>query len=101
NRIQEMVKKAFQPLYLELHNESFKHSVPPNSETHFKLLLVSPLFNGQSRVERQRQVYQVLDEEFKSGLHALTIRALAPEEWKAEASNEFVSPDCQGGSKKN
>lgn len=97
-RIHDKIQEALKPQYLLLENESAQHSVPADSETHFKLLVVSEKFLGLSRVERQRQVYQPLDEEFKSGLHALTVKALTPEEWKPEQEKNFVSPTCRGGS---
>lgn len=101
-RIRAKIEAAFQPItHFELVNESHSHSVPRNSETHFKLVLVSPVFEGQSRVARQRRVYDVLAEELKGGVHALTQRLLTPGEWSPEAAASFVSPNCHGGSKRD
>ena len=97
NRIETRVKESLNPLHLELANESSQHSVPAGSETHFKLLVVSEQFGGLSRVERQRKVYSLLDSEFKSGLHALTVRAMTPEEWKKDGAGDFISPNCVKG----
>lgn len=91
--------KTLNPEFVELINESHSHSVPKNSETHFKLLLVSAEFVGMARVQRQRKVYDLLAEELKSGVHALTMRLLTPEEYSKEQS-DFVSPSCHGGSKR-
>jgi BolA-like protein 1 len=99
NRIENQVREAIKPLHLEIENESSQHSVPTGSETHFKILIVSQLFLGLSRIERQRKVYSLLDSEFKSGLHALTVRALTPEEWEKDGADGFISPECRGGSK--
>ncbi len=96
NRIQLLVQENLKPLHLELENESSQHSVPPGSETHFKLLVVAHDFQGLSRVDRQRLIHGLLDQEFKVGLHALTIRAMTPEEWEKQKPNSFVSPNCQG-----
>lgn len=63
-------------------------------ETHFKVLVVSTAFQGLARVPRQRQVHELLADEFKKGLHALTIRALTPEEYASGAAKGFVSPSC-------
>jgi BolA protein len=38
---------AFEPLHLEVINESNRHHVPPNSETHFKVVVVSDKFSDQ------------------------------------------------------
>ncbi len=98
--IRQKIEAGFHPEYYELENESSKHSVPPGSETHFRLLVVSDHFAGLSRIDRQRQVNSVLAAELMGGVHALSQRALTPEEWE-KTKDEFpmVSPECRGGSK--
>ena len=50
-----------------------------------EVTVVSPAFEGVSRVRKQQLVYAAIDELIKSGaLHAVTIRALTPAE-RAEA----------------
>ena len=51
---------ALNPLHLEVLNESHMHSVPANSETHFKLVIVAEAFNAKRKVARQQSVYQLL-----------------------------------------
>ena len=99
-RIQQKLKDAFQPTFLDLVNESHMHSVPEGSETHFKLVLVSARFEGQSRVARSRLVHECLTAELKGGVHALTQRLHSPTEW-AEMNETIVveSPPCFGGGK--
>lgn len=101
DRIKSQVSEVLNPVHLELVDESSQHSVPRGSESHFKLLVVSEQFKDLNRVERQRKVYSLLDGEFKNGLHALSLRALTPEEWQKTQEDEFQSPQCLGGSKKN
>ena len=98
--IREKIEKSLQPEYYELENESSKHSVPPGSETHFRLLVVSEKFSGLSRIDRQRQINALLAEEMSGGVHALSQRALTPQEWE-KTKDEFplLSPLCRGGSK--
>jgi stress-induced morphogen len=99
-RIQNMLTAELSPLILEIEDESHMHS-GPNSETHFKILIVSAEFEGISRIDRQRRVNKVLEEELKNGLHALTQRALSPTEWnKAGKLTGFISPPCAGAPKK-
>lgn len=62
----------------ERHKDHAGHD--ESGQTHFRLNVRSPHFSGKNRVERQRIVYTVLDEVFKSGLHSLTVTALSPEE---------------------
>lgn len=100
-KIADKVKAEFAPEHMVLENESHSHSVPRNSETHFKLLLVSEKFAGLNRVARQRAVYGLLkDEMAPGGVHALSLRLFAPSEWAEDAANTFQSPNCMGGSKR-
>lgn len=48
---------------------------------HFEALIVSKLFSGLSRVQRQQRVNAVLRDHFESEvLHALSMQCLTPEE---------------------
>jgi BolA protein len=86
---------AFAPTYLEVENESHSHSVPKNSETHFRVLIVSEHFQGLSRVQRQRLIYDLLKLELSSGVHALAQRAYTPLEWQQlQGQVDTSSPLC-------
>jgi BolA protein len=86
-RIIQLLQKL-QPVKLQLVNNSAAHAghsqhLGPSAqtgETHYQLSIVSPAFEGLSRVDRQRQIMNLLKDEFTSGLHALEIKALAPNE---------------------
>jgi stress-induced morphogen len=97
-RIEEKLSARLSPSVLEVVNESGMHSVPKGSETHFKVVVVSDAFQGQSLVERHRLVYQLLDEELRGGVHALAITSRTPDEW-ARRNAVASSPPCLGGSK--
>lgn len=92
-RIQDQLK-TLNSVHFELENESDQHSGPKGRETHFKLLIVSSVFENQSRVDRQRQIFDLLKNEMQTGLHALSIRALTPQEWE-QKQNLFQSPECK------
>jgi BolA protein len=99
-RIFESLTKALVPTVLEIENESHMHSGPA-SESHYKVLIVSPLFEGKSRIDRQRDVNDALKSEFSQGLHALTQKALTPAEFEVQKDAlNFISPECRGGSKR-
>ena len=83
---------------LEVINESGMHAVPKGSETHFKVVVVSSAFEGLTRVARQRLVYAALDEELRSGVHALTVTSKTPAEWQASPEVP-ASPPCAGARK--
>lgn len=94
-KIESKISEKFSPIHLVLENESHMHSVPANSETHFKMLLVSAAFEGVSRVQRQRLVNEVIAEELAGPVHAFSQRLYTAEEWeKAKEKLVFQSPDC-------
>jgi BolA protein len=97
--IEEKIRAAFAPIHLEVVNESHKHNVPRDSETHFKVLVVSELFEGKKIMEQHRMVNNVLEEEFTNGLHALALSTKTPAKWNASSGVLHESPPCLGGSK--
>jgi len=82
--IAEKLNRAFAPQRLEVVDESHRHEGHaghrPGGETHFRLYIVSDVFQGKSRIERHRMVNELLSGELKGGVHALAIHALAPGE---------------------
>lgn len=50
---------------------------------HFEAVIVSPLFRGKSKVQQHQLVYRALGDRMREEIHALSMRTLAPEEWKA------------------
>ena len=85
-RIQEILEAAFKPTLLEIVDESAKHANHagrnglPAGETHYQVRMVAAALQGQSRLARSRAVHEALDPEFKSGLHALSLKLQTPEE---------------------
>ncbi|KAM4600568.1 bolA-like protein 1 [Polymixia lowei] len=96
--IRTKLTSALEPEYLEVHNESHMHAVPPGSESHFRVLVVSPRFEGVSLIQRHRMVNDALREELSSRVHALAIQVKTPQQW---GSNPTLakSPPCMGGSR--
>jgi BolA protein len=96
--IRQKIESTFSPTYFEIENESHKHS-RGGAETHFRIIVVSGKFEGFSRVDRQRQVANLFDEERNQGLHALAQRTFTPSEWeKMKDQLTLKSPACQHGS---
>ncbi len=91
--------QALSPAHLEVANESHMHSVAPGSETHFKVIAVSPQFDGLGLVGRHRRIHELLRAELAAGLHALSIHAFSPAEWARQA-HDTTSPACRGGAGK-
>lgn len=82
--IRQKLSDRFAPTRLEIIDESHRHAghagARPEGETHFALTIVSAAFSGESRVARQRLVYQTLAEELATRIHALSLTTLAPDE---------------------
>lgn len=85
------------PRFLQVENESHLHHVPPDSETHFKVTLVSEAFEGLMPVKRHQRIYGLLDEELAGPVHALALHLYTPREWERRHGEIPASPDCRGG----
>ena len=70
----------FKPSFLKVENESHLHKNHPQSpkggNSHFYVIIKSSIFNNLSRVQSQRRIYKVLENEMKSFVHALRIKIL-------------------------
>ena len=97
--IKSKLINQFSPFHLELINESFKHSVPKNSETHFKVIIASNKFENMTPVEKHQMVYKVLSDEFTNGLHALSLVVKTEKEWNSGCYKGTVDIPCRGGMK--
>lgn len=98
-QLQTRLSAAFAPDWLELDNESHQHSVPADSETHFRLVMVSQSFEGKRVVARHQSVYAELADLLAGPIHALAMHLYDPEEWSQKTREAPASPDCLGGSK--
>ena len=81
-RIRDLLTEAFEPTALEVIDDSAKHAghagAAPEGQTHYTVKITSAAFEGLSRVQIQRSVMLVLQQEFDTGLHALSLKASAP-----------------------
>ena len=96
-QIIDKITQELSPSYLLVENESHMHSVPANSETHFRVIVVSSEFDHLSRVMRQRKIYQLLKEELAGPVHALAQWCFSPSEWQKQQEAEaqaLQSPKC-------
>merc|ERR1711970_979996 len=95
--VKSNLESNFSPTHLKIMNESYMHNVPKGSETHFKVLVVSKLFEGKTLIQRHRSVNSALSDQLSSGVHALSIVAKTPEEWSKMSEEVEPSPKCRGG----
>ena len=70
------------PLAIEIIDDSALHAghAGAGQGGHYRLRIVADAFSGKSTVARHRLVYAALGELMRSRIHALSIKALAPEE---------------------
>lgn len=82
--IERKLAAALQPSRLKVVDESELHKGHaghrPGGQSHFRVEIVSAAFEGQTRVARQRRVYEILADELKGGVHALALTTLTPAE---------------------
>lgn len=83
-RMIAVLTERFSPTVLVVDDDSARHhghaGASPHGQTHFNVVIVSTHFEGQSRLARQRAVNDALAGEFATGLHALSIKARAPQD---------------------
>ncbi|MAF98598.1 MAG: BolA family transcriptional regulator [Micavibrio sp.] len=82
-KIKAALEKEFEPLHLEVINESAKHAGHAgddgSGQTHFLIVMTSEKFTGKNRVQKHQMVNQLLLPFFDYGLHALSLRLDAPQ----------------------
>ena len=94
--IENNLKTNLDISFMEVINESNMHNVPDGAESHFKITIVSDLFENMRPVQRHQKVYEILKIEMKK-IHAIAIHPFTPDEWKDKTGNELNSPECLGG----
>ena len=82
------LRERLEALHVEVDDESHLHAGHAGAAGgggHFRALIVSARFEGQSTLESQRMVYAALAEEMRSSIHALAMQTLTPGQWQARA----------------
>lgn len=86
-KIEKVLRQRFDVQALEISDDSSHHQGhigwKPGGGTHFSIKIVSKEFDGKKLLERHRMVYDALQVELKTKVHALAIKALTPAEAKA------------------
>lgn len=84
DRILAVLTQTFSPAEIDVQDDSHQHAghagARPGGQTHYTVRIVTPAFEGLSRVARSRAVHAALEPEFGTGLHALSLRLLTPAE---------------------
>lgn len=81
--IRQRLESSFEPLELEVIDESHLHAGHPGARDgrgHFRVRVVSEGFRDLSRIARHRRVYAAMGELMSTDIHALNIEAISPNE---------------------
>ncbi|AMA64887.1 transcriptional regulator BolA [Candidatus Arsenophonus lipoptenae] len=92
-KIEKKLKNHLLPTYLSISDESNKHN-SCNTESHFKIIIVTKKFFSQNMIVRHQIVYQLLANELYSKIHALMLNTYTPTEWKQRKKIVYFSPPC-------
>ena len=86
-RVAEIIKnklEKLEPAFLEIVDESHLHAghagARDGGESHFRVNIVSEVFNDLNRIARQRMIYEILSEELEGPIHALALSTKTPTE---------------------
>lgn len=86
-------------VFMQVENESHRHNVPADSETHFKVTVVSEQFTGKTLLARHRLINELLAELLAGPVHALAMHTYTPQQWAQKGHISPHSADCMGGGK--
>ncbi len=98
-RIIEKLQNTIQTEFLDVVNESDMHNVPEGSESHFKITIVSPEFEGKNLLAQHRMINAILKDELAHSIHALALHTYTKEQWDKINGISPQSPPCLGGGK--
>jgi BolA family transcriptional regulator, general stress-responsive regulator len=82
-QIRQRLEQAFEPEELLVKDQSHLHvghEGAKDGKGHFDVTIVSPAFEGATRLRRHQMVYDAMADLLESDIHALRIHAKAPSE---------------------
>lgn len=86
-RIEQTLRRTLSATEVDVEDESASHVGHAGTAAgggHYRVTIVSPLFEGKNPVQRHRLVYAALGDAVGSAIHALALTTLAPGQ-KADA----------------
>ncbi len=96
--IKQKVTSTLDIEVLDIVNESHMHAGPA-ADSHFKLVVVSPSFEGKRLLARHRMLNECLASELAGEIHALALHTFTPIEWQKRKGEVALSPNCMGANK--
>ena len=82
-RIESALEAAFAPASLDVVDDSARHAGHEGARDgrgHFNVAVTSTAFEGMGSLARHRAVFAALDGMMATDIHALSIRAMTPED---------------------
>ena len=83
-RIEKELRERLAAVHVDVIDESHLHAGHIGARDgggHFRAVVVSTRFEGRTPVQRQRLVYEALEDAMGSEIHALSMRTLTPAQW--------------------
>jgi BolA protein len=80
-KIEQILRETLAAVVVEVEDESalhVGHAGAASGGGHYRVKVVSPLFEGKNQVQRHRMVYNALSAEMQRTIHALALTTLAP-----------------------
>lgn len=90
-KIITILRQTLTATVVEVEDESalhVGHAGAASGGGHYRVMLVSPLFEGKSLVARHRMVYDALAAEMQHAIHALALTTLAPSQQTSMGKNQ-------------
>ncbi len=82
-RIRSRIQSFLAPEGLEIVDESHLHAGHAGARDgrgHYQLVVVSPDFEGKTRLQRHRMVFEAVGDLMATDIHALGVKAYTPDE---------------------
>lgn len=80
-RIEKILRETLAATVVEVEDESalhVGHAGAASGGGHYRVTVVSPVFEGKTQIQRHRMVYNALSAEMQRTIHALALTTLAP-----------------------
>jgi BolA protein len=86
-QIEDKLRRALDPVELDVIDQSAAHAGHAGAASgggHYRVICVSDAFEGMSQVQRQRRVYEILADEMRASIHALSMTCLSRSEYESD-----------------
>ena len=81
--IEKALESALNPTSLLVKDQSHLHAGHAGARDgrgHFEIIIIGGCFDGKTRIQRHRMIYEAVGELMQTDIHALSIHAFTPDE---------------------